>query len=313
MTELVTAVIPTYNYARFVARAIDSVLAQTYRHIECIVVDDGSTDDTAEILSRYGDRLVAIRQPNRGLSAARNAGLQAARGAYVAFLDADDWWHPEKASRQVAALQQRPDVGCVGCGRRHVALDGQTLEEFPGQPGARDRRALLRGVALRTFWVGGSGSGAMIRRSVVERVGGFDEGLKAAEDWDMWLRLAATTQIDNVPDILTCITRHGSGSFRNVRRMEEAQWAVYRKLQSAPDGPLTARDLRRVRSLIYADAAWECQWTGDSLDAMRYYLRSIATWPFAGGRWTAALRLAARAAVRVTGTKGSHVACARGN
>jgi glycosyltransferase involved in cell wall biosynthesis len=291
MAELVSTVIPTYNYGRFLGRAIDSVLGQSYRPIECIVVDDGSTDNTAEVLSGYRDRVRIIRQRNRGLSAARNAGIRAAHGQYIALLDADDWWHPEKTARQVSLLQKDRHLGCVGCGRRHVSADGQTFEDFVGLRSTGDHRETFRGIALRQFWVGGSGSGAMIRRSALDAVGGFDESLKAAEDWDLWLRLAAATRVDNVPEVLSFISLHGTGSFRNVRRMEEGQWAVYTKVTNVLfDELLTRWDYRRMRALIHADAAGECLHSGDSRSALRYYTRSLATWPFSRRRWNAAIK-----------------------
>src|SRR5437016_1233967 len=113
MPLLVSAVIPAYNYARFVCRAVDSVLAQTYPHLECIVVDDGSTDNTLEVLAPYGDHIRVITQKNAGLSAARNTGVRNAGGEYVGFLDADDWWQPQKIAKQVALAEKRPELGAI--------------------------------------------------------------------------------------------------------------------------------------------------------------------------------------------------------
>lgn len=110
MTDLVSVIIPTFNYARFLPHAIDSVLAQTYQRKECIVVDDGSTDSTPEVLWHYETRIKVVTQPNRGLSAARNAGMAAARGDYLSFLDADDWSEPDKLAVQVAYLDEHPEV-----------------------------------------------------------------------------------------------------------------------------------------------------------------------------------------------------------
>jgi len=111
----VSLVIATFNHARFVGEALDSALAQTLRAVEVVVVDDGSTDDTPAVLARYDGRILVIRQPNRGLAAARNAGLAASRGTYVTFLDADDVLMPTKLAEQVAVLERAPAVGWTYC------------------------------------------------------------------------------------------------------------------------------------------------------------------------------------------------------
>ena len=109
MQEPVSVIIPTYNRAEFLKKAIDSVLAQTYPHYELLVVDDGSEDNTAELVSSYGHKLRYIKQQNRGAAAARNAGIEAARYDLLAFLDSDDWFDAEKLAEQLAHMQQRPD------------------------------------------------------------------------------------------------------------------------------------------------------------------------------------------------------------
>src|SRR5437588_6877362 len=115
--DLVTAVIPTYNYGRFVTQALESVLAQTYANIEIIVVDDGSKDDTREQLASYADRIRYIYQENQSVAAARNTGIRAAAGDLVAFLDADDVWHPQKVELQMFYLADHPEVGLVAVER----------------------------------------------------------------------------------------------------------------------------------------------------------------------------------------------------
>jgi glycosyltransferase involved in cell wall biosynthesis len=294
MTPLISAVIPTYNYGRFVSRAIESVLDQTWQNLECIVVDDGSTDDTQQVLQRFAGRIIIVRQENRGLAAARNAGIRAASGSFIALLDADDRWHPSKIDVQADMMRRQPHLGAVGCGRLHLSADGAVLEEIPGIQQQLPRESVLRGIALRRFWIGGSGSGAMIRRSVFDAVGLFDTDLTAAEDWDMWLRIAAAFEIDNVPEILTSIYRHGSGTFRNTRKMETNQWRVYEKAIAAWPDALTPSVRRQMRALILADAAGESIGAGEIGAALHYYRRSLSTWPLNARAWSTAARLTIR-------------------
>ena len=296
MRPLVSAVIPTFNYGRYVRDAVRSVLAQSYGPIECIVVDDGSTDDTTLVLGEFGDRIQVIRKKNGGLAAARNTGIDAARGEFVAFLDADDRWHPEKIERQVDLLRSRPTVGCVGCGFEHVTEDGSIERVVAGQSNSRSRTSTLRNLAVRSFWVGGSGSGAVIRSSVLERVGQFDPQLRAAEDWDMWLRLADQTEIDNVKAVLVSINRHRTGMFRNVQLMAQNQWAVYAKAVAAWPHVLTDTIRRRMRAMILSDAGGECLGIGQREEAFGYYVRSLYAWPFNYRRTVMAAALGTRCA-----------------
>jgi len=182
---LVSAIIPTFNRAWALGRAIDSVLAQAYRPLELIVVDDGSTDETPRLLAPLAAQglIRAIRQPNRGVSAARNAGLAAARGSLVAFLDSDDEWLPGKIEAQVEFLEGRPEEVLVQTQERWIR-GGRRVN-----PGRRHRK--LAGdifiPSLKLCLI--SPSAVMLRRRLFEETGGFDEDLPAAEDYDLWLRV----------------------------------------------------------------------------------------------------------------------------
>lgn len=293
MRALVSAIIPTYNYGHFVARAIDSVLAQTYSPIECIVVDDGSSDDTRQVLEGYGDRIRAIHQVNRGPSAARNNGIAAARGRYLGFLDADDVWKPRKIERQLEMLEADAETGAVGCAVELVAEGGapRAVQPRPTTPQLPER---LRRVAVRDHWVEGSGSGALVPRTVLDAVGGFDEEMRAAEDWDLWLRIAARYRIGNVPEILLTIFRHGTGSFRNAEKVEHFQWKVYQAAIARWPDLLDGRTRRRMRALIHADAGGEYRFAGDQGEALRRYLDSLREWPLDAMRWKIVANLLAR-------------------
>jgi glycosyltransferase involved in cell wall biosynthesis len=285
---LVTVIIPSYNYGRFVTRAVDSVLRQTYSPIECIVVDDGSTDDTQARLEQYQGRVRIITQHNQGLSAARNTGMREATGSYLAFLDADDWWEPEKTEKQM--------VGAVGCGeywrdeRMRVWKVITPAQPFP------DPEANLRAVAVRRLWIGGSGSGILARRQVFEAVGSFDTGLRASEDWDMWLRIVARFPIANLPDTLNNRAWHGTGSFRRAALFETNGWKVYRAAVQRWPQVLDARTRRQMRALIHSDAGGEHMFAREWTAALSCYWRSVMAWPLSASGWYILTRVALRAA-----------------
>lgn len=189
---LVSTIIPTYNRAGLVVEAIDSALAQTYPHIEVIVVDDGSTDSTKEVLSRYGDRIQVISQPNAGPAAARNRGVTAAQGEMIAFLDSDDLWLPEKLARQVNLLQRLGDaVSCCLCNINMLRKD----RELTSFEVAWLHPTIAEGVwhnpdeILATRFVLFN-QGVLIRRQMLREIGGFDESFWLLEDYDLALRLS---------------------------------------------------------------------------------------------------------------------------
>ena len=297
MAPLVSVVMPSYNYGRFIAAALDSVFAQTYKNFEVIVVDDGSTDDSLDVLARYGDRIQVLRQKNEGPSAARNAGIRVARGRYVAFLDADDDWLPEKLSRQVALIESDPATGVVGCWIRFTDANGVInggREYLTQASDPIDFGAQLRGIAVRSFWVGGSGSGALVRRDVFDNVGAFDPTLRAAEDWDLWFRIGSSYAIRNVPVTLASICRHGI----SARNSEAAQWKVCQAaLARWPDQLKSVR--RRMQALVLADAGAELVDLGDTKAALRRYLASMRYHPGRAGSWHAVGSLLLR---RIRGT-----------
>jgi len=172
----VTTVVPVFNGARYLAETLESLLAQTFPAIEILVVDDGSTDESSAVASGYSPRVTLLRQDNRGQAAALNAGLAAARGDFVSFLDADDVWLPDKAARQVARFEARPDLGYSV-----TRIANFLSPEYAGQA-ARLDPALFRdtpGYVVSTL---------MARRAVFETIGGFDDSLIHANKTEWFLR-----------------------------------------------------------------------------------------------------------------------------
>ncbi len=193
----VSVIIPTFNRDWSLRDAIDSVLAQTYTDFELIVVDDGSTDRTHDILEAYGDRLRRIHQANRGVSAARNSGIGVSTGRLVAFLDSDDIWLPEKLAVQVAFFED--DRSALICQTEEIWIrNGMRVN-----PRKRHRKpsGLIFESSLALCLV--SPSAVMVRRELFGEVGLFDEELPACEDYDLWLRVSCRIPIHLIDKHLT--------------------------------------------------------------------------------------------------------------
>jgi len=199
----IAVIIPTYNRRELVTRAVSSVLVQTYPPVEVIVVDDGSDDGTASVLREtFGERITVLRHAERrGVSAARNTGIQASTAPWVAFLDADDEWHPTKLEEQVRYHEEHPDLLISQCDEvwiRH-GVRVNPMKKHRKQGGWIFQACLPLCIV--------SPSAVLIHRSVLEEVGLFDEELPVCEDYDLWLRISHRFQIGFLPRLL--LTRYG--------------------------------------------------------------------------------------------------------
>ena len=241
---LVSVVMPAYNARPFIEEAIRSVLNQDYPNIELVVVDDGSRDGTPEAAEQFDVRVKVLRQRNAGPAAARNRGIAAAGGDFIAFLDADDVWFPGKVSMQVQYLQGHPDVGVVFGGflRWYPQPDGSflaapapvnlgsPLKLVPGHSGWIYKDILLDSVICIIT--------AMVRRSVIEKVGTFDESLRTGEDYDFWLRVSRQFRAAEFDRTLAYYRMHAA-STTQVPRKENNEYKVLLKTLAAcgPAGP----------------------------------------------------------------------------
>jgi glycosyltransferase involved in cell wall biosynthesis len=222
----ISVIIPVFNRAGEVCNAIDSALAQTLPPLEVIVVDDGSTDETPDVLARYGDRIRVVRRSNQGVAAARNAGIAIARGDLLAFLDSDDVWLPRKLELQASRIEADPELGLVHCG---VDFEGTGIN-LDGMEGSVATEILR----LERSVIVAHGSGVMVPRRVAEEVGGFDARMRVSEDWDFCYRVATRRRIAFVAEPLVLHARHATGLQNDIAKMEHGMLLALEKAFTDP-------------------------------------------------------------------------------
>jgi glycosyltransferase involved in cell wall biosynthesis len=285
MSADVSVVIPAYNAARFIAEAIDSALAQTWPPREVIVVDDGSTDDTAAVVAGFGERVTYVRQANARQAAARNRGVHYSTTEVLAFLDADDVWRKEKLARQLAVLDRSPAVGAVTCSMQEIGVDGRLgAVRTAGARGRCYRQILLGQVPI------GAGSTWVVRRAVFTAVGGFGETLSPCEDTDFAWRAATLTDLESVEEPLVLYRIHGANTHSNVDLTTSAWRKLYR-------GAFAHPDVRRQSWVFRARCRGRLNYmlAGDHLRARRlglalsFGVRAALSWPPTVGRMASRL------------------------
>lgn len=260
--ELVSVVIPAYNAGRNIAQAVESVLMQTYPWIECIVVNDGSTDNTGLRLEPYLDRITYCMEDNHGPAAARNRGIEAARGKYIAFLDADDWWEPTKIAEQVHTLRRYPGAGMVytwaaltdGSGKtRSIWHDSETRELYPKEDIFRE---MVWGRHLP-----GAGSSILVKSECLAQAGGFDLELPWGQDWELTLRLARLYDVACVPRVLTHYRNPDANILKKFdqRRLQDRQVTILGKIFAILND-------ESMRSQLMPTAMARAHWHGALMD-----------------------------------------------
>ncbi len=289
---LVSVVMPAYNAEAFVADAIDSALAQDYRPIEVLVVDDGSTDATAEVVQRYGDPVRYLRQENAGPAGARNLALQHASGRYVAFLDSDDVWHPRKLAVQVPLMESNPRTGI--CGARMKAFRSKSELDWENAEGADWAPVESVSMLVKNRF---STSTVVVRTEAAREAGGFDTDIFGPEDWDLWRRITQRWDAVSMRAVLAGYRERDESVSSNAGRMLENNRKVLRKaFADNPGLPLGCR--LRALSYLHLDATLE--YLGGSAAAGLYHLlASLALWPLPLGRDCCAPLTRAKLALRL--------------
>lgn len=221
----VSVIIPNFNNAAYVATAIESVLAQSYQDLEIIVVDDGSTDDSRTVIAPFGERVRYLWQENQGLAGARNSGIRAAQGDWIALLDADDQWLPTYLATLLTLSARDPTGTVYYCAVQCMDSQGYELPRTLGEPRATPEttyQTLLRANFLIPSTI-------LMRRQVVIDAGLFDSKLRSCEDWDLWLRIGANARFVGTPARLVRYRLHNASLSTNLTGMHQAAQAVIEK------------------------------------------------------------------------------------
>jgi glycosyltransferase involved in cell wall biosynthesis len=281
----VSVVIPTHNRAQYIGETIQSVLAQTYADYEIIVVDDRSTDNTGEIIQSLSQErdIRYFSQPCGSAPAARNYGLQQAQGKYIAFLDSDDLFMPEKLGKQVTFLDEHASVALVHTGYEKFSDDGEDL-------GYRDTSKITGKYyhAMLLDWsVLIATPCVLVRKVVLDEVGDFDETMRAAEDLDLWRRIAQRYEIGVIPEML-CRVRVHAGSLSTGKVEAAASFEHYLAKAFKDDPSLSMGFQRRAFGRLYSNIGHNILAEGraEEMPFVRTFsARAIQQWPFQGSAY----------------------------
>ncbi len=256
----VSVIIPAYNRGRYIRQTVESVLNQTYTNIELIVIDDGSTDDTRDVLEGYGDRIIMLEhegRQNRGQSASINLGLDHASGEYLAILDSDDYWEPDKIESQVGYLQQHPQAGLVYGNGTAVNERGEFLYNI--YPRTHREESKPEKVLLDCYF--SLPSNALMRKSLLKKTGYFDETLRAGQDHDMAIRIAEVVRLAYIDKPLFHYRRHNESISRSnkgaVSRWSNGFIILEKARIRYPYPPVVIRKRKAVLYFRLFQCAWE--------------------------------------------------------
>lgn len=284
----VSVIVAAYNYGRYLAACLDSLCAQTFVDWEAVIVDDGSTDDTPQVVARYlpDERIRYLCTDHVGQPAAKNHGIRAASGRYVAFLDADDVWLPEKLEKQVRLLDEKPEVGVVATRRMQIDPQGNVVPLDADY--VQHRGYVVEHMFWRNFVCFSS---SMVRASVFERVGVFDEALPLAIDYDLWLRAARCFAFDYVDEPLVYYrSGHANLSKRQTERLQCVRRIMRRFLdENGGRRIVRRRTIRMAWAEHWMDTAADHAFHGQRWAALAACCRSLAHRPWHYPAWRGVL------------------------
>ncbi|MDP2832083.1 MAG: glycosyltransferase [Pseudomonadota bacterium] len=276
---LISVVMPCFNAAPFVAEAIESVMGQSYGNVELIVVDDGSSDASVDIVNRlrqaHPGRIQFLNQQHAGPYPARNLGAKSARGSFLAFLDADDWWTSDCLEKLHAALEAAPEAALSYCGWQNVGLqEGRDQPYVPPDYELEDKAArFLQAAAPWPIHA------ALVRREVFGAVGGFDLQMQTCMDYDLWLRIGVARTIKRVPEVMAFYRHHKTGQITSTQwRQARNTWLVKRKFLR--EHPEQVRHLppAKIKSLVEGallKRGYDNFWRRDLVSAQHIFRMSL--------------------------------------
>ena len=276
---LISIIMPVYNGESFIQDAIESVFAQTVHDFELIVVDDGSTDATMAILETYGDRLTVLRQQNSGHAAARNAAAKISRGQWIAMIDADDLWHPEKLAHQLAVSG---DVDLIYTAALNFE-DSSRVDHTTFADGNCHNGDVFDHLLLDNFI---THSSILMKRDAFLQAGGYDESLKTTCDWDLWLRMSASgCRFQGTSAPLTHYRWRATSNSRNHDRTCRDRLSVLKNALRSQRARLTSLLVRQTAiARVWQTSAWFVA-EKDDRKALNWYLRSVVHRPYSIRGW----------------------------
>ena len=286
-SPLVSVVIPAYNAAQYVSEAIESALAQTYQNQEIIIVDDGSNDNTFELVSnKFGEKVTLLKQKNAGPSSARNRGIMTSRGEYIAFLDADDLWLANKISEQVGLMEKYLDVGMV-FGNAVTLKDGKKSEKSHFEEEGLDEeyfgdriyykeafKKLFKKNIIMTQTV-------MMRSSILEKSGGFDTDFHFAEDFLLWLNIARVTKIAYQPQVVAFRRKHANNLTNDPKKPIFNRPRLYQKLMETHGDslPKAGIDIYSKMAKAWFQLGHYKLYNQGEIDVSKYFAKSLIIKP----------------------------------
>ncbi|MBF0503854.1 MAG: glycosyltransferase [Candidatus Omnitrophica bacterium] len=276
MTPKVSVIIPTYNRGQYITQAIESVLSQTFLDYEIIVIDDGSTDNTQEILKKYKNEIKSIRHENQGISKTRNSAINQSCGEYLAFLDSDDYWTSEKLAQQVKVLDSHPNVGIVYARMPIINEKGEKIGMKPAGVSGKNFKELLE------VWGDLPTSSIMVRRDCFTKAGLFDVSLDTMEDIDMWIRIAQFYDLYEIENkVLAYYRRHDEQITKNKAKVYGGLVKIFTKIYNTyPQAPKVLMIKRIVENQYLL--AKEYYIAKDYKNASSLALKAIAQYPLVG-------------------------------
>jgi len=278
--HFVSVIIPTYNRAIFLVEAINSVLEQTYKKYEIIVIDDGSTDSTSEIIKQFGNKIRYFYQENGGPSAARNAGIKNAKGDLVAFIDSDDVWLPDKLSQQVQLFDENHRLGLVSSA--YYSCDSNlNINRIIKDDRLTNKKYIMKKLFIRNIFPTPT---VLVKRECFEKVGLFNESYGFAEDWEMWVRIVLEYDLAYIKTPLCRCRRHNSSITYQKQEENFNDWMKVIKENFKRGNERDSRIyhnvlLRKAMSWYYMNVSYHYSCKSDIGNEMKYLTKSLMEWP----------------------------------